>query len=138
MRGRGGPIYKGVSHSMKLRASAPCCVTCGSLICHVALLANLPRFACLYSFFTQFSRQLLRTLWCPKWVMCGTVGKLEKSTFQRYQICANQSSDGKVMAPRSQGVRVVFLYFSGKDTCQTGDVIGEARVACRSRSCSLS
>uniref|UniRef100_A0A2N9I2M3 Uncharacterized protein n=1 Tax=Fagus sylvatica TaxID=28930 RepID=A0A2N9I2M3_FAGSY len=57
----------------------------------------------------------------------GYLGKLEKSTFQRYKVCANQSSDGKVMAPESRGVQVVFLHFSG-----------EPRVASRSRSCSLS
>ena len=70
--------------------------------------------------------------------MHGTVGKLEKSTFQRYQVCANQSLDGKVMAPGSRGIRVVFLRFSGKDSGQTGDVACEPRVARRSRSCPLS
>jgi hypothetical protein len=110
----------------------------GNLICHVAPPANPPRFACLYSFLTRFSRQLLGAFWCSKWVMRGTVGKLEKSTFQRYKVCANRSSDGKVMAPGSRGVRAVFLRFSGEDSGQTGDATGEPRVASRSRSCSLS
>jgi hypothetical protein len=41
-----------------------------------------------------------------------TVGKLEMSSFQRYQFCSNRSSDGKVMAP--------------------GDVTSELRVTRRS------
>ena len=40
--------------------------------------------------------------------MHGTVGKLEKSTFQRYQACANRSSGEKVMA---QGSRVFEQFF---------------------------
>ena len=84
-------------------------VTCGSLIRHVAPSANPSRFACLYNFLTQFLRQLLRAFWFSKWVMHGTVGNLEKSTFQRYKVCANRSLDRKVMAPGSRGVGAVFL-----------------------------
>jgi hypothetical protein len=70
--------------------------------------------------------------------MRGTIGKLEKSTFQRYQVCANRSSVGKVMALGSRGVRAIFLHFSGEDSGQTRDVPGEPRVVRRSRSCTLS
>ena len=42
-----------------LRAVAPCCVTRGNLICHVALPTNLPLFACLYSFFPDFRGSFL-------------------------------------------------------------------------------
>ena len=42
------------------------------------------------------------------------------------------------MAPGSRGVRVVFLRFSSKDSGQTGDDIGESRVARRSQCCPLS
>jgi hypothetical protein len=42
------------------------------------------------------------------------------------------------MAPGSRGVQAVFLHFSGEDFSQTGDVFGELRVACHSRSCSIS
>ena len=70
--------------------------------------------------------------------MRGTVGKLEKPTFQRYQVFINRSSIGKIMAPRSRGVRAVFLCFSGEDSGQIGDVIGELRVARRSWSFPLS
>ncbi len=77
-------------------------------------------------------------LWCSKLVMWGTVGKLEKSTFQQYKICLNRSSNGKVMAQGSRGVKAVFLPFSGKDSDQTGDATGEPRVASCSQSCSLS
>uniref|UniRef100_A0A2N9HMN1 Uncharacterized protein n=1 Tax=Fagus sylvatica TaxID=28930 RepID=A0A2N9HMN1_FAGSY len=40
--------------------------------------------------------------------MRHTVGKLTESTFQRYKIRVNWSSDRKVMAPKSRGVGVVF------------------------------
>ena len=42
------------------------------------------------------------------------------------------------MAPRSQGVRVVFPPFFGEDSGQTGEATGELRVACCSWSCHLS
>jgi hypothetical protein len=70
--------------------------------------------------------------------MRDTVGKLGKSTFQRYNFCMNQSLDRKVMAPGSWGVRAVFSHFSGKDSGQTGDATGELRVVSCSWSCSLS
>jgi hypothetical protein len=64
--------------------------------------------------------------------MLGTVGNLEMSSFQWYQFCMNRSSDERVMAPGSKGVRAVFLYFSGEDSGQTGDVTGELRHTSRS------
>ena len=73
-----------------------------------------------------------------KWVMQHTIGKIAESTFQRYKVRANQSLDGKVMAPRSRGVGVVFSCFSSEDSGQTGDATGEPRVASRSWGCSLS
>ena len=66
------------------------------------------------------------------------VGKLAKSTFQRYKVCANRSLYGRVIAPRSWGVGAIFLHFSGEDSGQTGEAIYELRVATRSWSCSLS
>ena len=42
------------------------------------------------------------------------------------------------MAPRSRGAGAIFVCFSGEDSGQTGDAIGEPRVPCRSRSCYLS
>ena len=48
--------------------------------------------------------------------MLGTVGKLEKSTFQRYQVCANWNFFGRVMAPGSGSVQAIFLRFSGEDS----------------------
>jgi hypothetical protein len=89
-------------------------------------------------FFDPVSRQLLRDFWCSKWVIRGTVGNLGKSTFQIYKFCTNRSTDKKVMALGSRGVRAVFLLFSGEDSSQTGDVTGKPRVACRSQSYSLS
>ena len=41
----------------------------------------------------------------------------------------NRSSDERVMAPGSKGVRAVFLCFSGENSDQTGNVTGEPRVA---------
>jgi hypothetical protein len=50
----------------------------------------------------------------------------------------NQSSERKVMAPGSRGVRAVFSRFSGEDSGKTGDATGELRVGSRRWSCSLS
>uniref|UniRef100_A0A2N9FKF9 Aminotransferase-like plant mobile domain-containing protein n=1 Tax=Fagus sylvatica TaxID=28930 RepID=A0A2N9FKF9_FAGSY len=66
------------------------------------------------------------------------VGKLSTSSFQRYKVCANRSSDEGVMAPGSRGVGAVFVHFSGEDSGQTGDAIGEPRVPRRSWSHYLS
>jgi hypothetical protein len=60
------------------------------------------------------------------------------STFQRYKVCMNQSSDERVMAPRSRGVGAVFACFSGEDSGQTGDATGEPRVPRRNWSHYLS
>uniref|UniRef100_A0A2N9G5R8 Aminotransferase-like plant mobile domain-containing protein n=1 Tax=Fagus sylvatica TaxID=28930 RepID=A0A2N9G5R8_FAGSY len=65
-------------------------------------------------------------------------GKLSTSSFQRYKVCANRSSDERVMAPGSRGVGAVFVHFSGEDSGQTGDAIGEPRVPRRSWSRYLS
>ena len=43
--------------------------------------------------------------------MQHTVGKLAKFTFERYKVCMNRSSDGRVMAPEIRGVGVVFSLF---------------------------
>uniref|UniRef100_A0A2N9EDD4 Uncharacterized protein n=1 Tax=Fagus sylvatica TaxID=28930 RepID=A0A2N9EDD4_FAGSY len=66
------------------------------------------------------------------------VGKLSTSTFQRYKVCTNRSSDERVMAPGSRGVGAVFARFSGEDSGQTGDATGEPRVPRRSWSRYLS
>jgi hypothetical protein len=59
-------------------------------------------------------------------------------SFQQYKVCTNRSSDERVMAPGSQGVGAVFVCFSGEDSGQTGDAIGEPRVPRRSWSRHLS
>uniref|UniRef100_A0A2N9GXH5 Uncharacterized protein n=1 Tax=Fagus sylvatica TaxID=28930 RepID=A0A2N9GXH5_FAGSY len=64
--------------------------------------------------------------------------KFVKSTFQRYKVCVNRSSDGRVMALGSRGVGAVFSCFSGEDSNQMGDATGEPRAAFRSWSCCLS
>uniref|UniRef100_A0A2N9F8S8 Aminotransferase-like plant mobile domain-containing protein n=1 Tax=Fagus sylvatica TaxID=28930 RepID=A0A2N9F8S8_FAGSY len=65
-------------------------------------------------------------------------GKLSTSSFQRYKVCMNRSSDERVMAPGSRGVGAVFVHFSGEDSDQTGDALGEPRVPRRSWSRYLS
>jgi hypothetical protein len=42
------------------------------------------------------------------------------------------------MAPESWGAGVVFVHFSGEDSGQTGEAVGEPRVARRSWSCYFS
>uniref|UniRef100_A0A2N9HF55 Uncharacterized protein n=1 Tax=Fagus sylvatica TaxID=28930 RepID=A0A2N9HF55_FAGSY len=81
----------------------------------------------------------------PKTAVCTSsilarhiAGKLSTSSFQRYKVCANRSSDERVMAPGSRGVGAVFVLFSGEDSDQTGDAIGEPRVPRRSWSRYLS
>ena len=107
--------------------------------CHVAVLSfhastspNLPRFLRVYPFLTQFFRAVLEVFRNSKWVIQHIVGKLSTSSFQRYKVCMNQSSDERVMAPGSQGAGAVFVCFSGEDSGQTGDAIGEPRVPRRS------
>ena len=70
--------------------------------------------------------------------MRHTVRKLVMSTFQRYKVCTNQSSDGRVMVPGSRGVRAVLSRFPDEDSGQTREATGESRVASYSWSCSLS
>uniref|UniRef100_A0A2N9FQ75 Uncharacterized protein n=1 Tax=Fagus sylvatica TaxID=28930 RepID=A0A2N9FQ75_FAGSY len=82
--------------------------------------------------------RVLEAFWCSKWVMQHIFGKLSMSTFQRYKVCMNQSSDERVMAPRSRGVGAVFACFSGEDSGQTGDATGEPRVPRRNWSHYLS
>uniref|UniRef100_A0A2N9I9M1 Uncharacterized protein n=1 Tax=Fagus sylvatica TaxID=28930 RepID=A0A2N9I9M1_FAGSY len=48
------------------------------------------------------------------------VGKLLMSTFQRYKVCMNRSSDEKVMAPGSRGAGAVFVHFSAKIPAKRG------------------
>ena len=90
------------------------------------------------SFFDQFSRAVLGVFRNSNGVMQHIFGKLLTSSFQRYKVCANQSSDERVMAPRSRGIGAVFVHFSDEDSGQTGDAFGEPRVPRRSRSRYLS
>ena len=58
--------------------------------------------------------------------------------FPTYNVCANRSSDERVMAPGSWGAEVVFVCFSGEDSGRMRDATGEPRVARCSRSRHLS
>uniref|UniRef100_A0A2N9J4B8 Uncharacterized protein n=1 Tax=Fagus sylvatica TaxID=28930 RepID=A0A2N9J4B8_FAGSY len=113
-------------------------VPCGSLIRHATPPPNPPRFSRAYHFLTQFFRAVLEAFWYSKWVIQHIVRKLSTSTFERYKVCANQSSDGRVMTPGSRGVGAVFACFSSEDSGQTGEATGEPRVARRSWSRHLS
>uniref|UniRef100_A0A2N9I7K9 Uncharacterized protein n=1 Tax=Fagus sylvatica TaxID=28930 RepID=A0A2N9I7K9_FAGSY len=113
--------------------------------CHVAVLSfhasspsNPPRFPCAYPFLSDFRGQFWRSSWNSNWVMRHIVGKLSTSSFQRYKVCTNRSSDEGVMAPGSRGIGAVFVHSSGEDSDQTGDAFGEPRVPRRSRSHYLS
>uniref|UniRef100_A0A2N9HX10 Uncharacterized protein n=1 Tax=Fagus sylvatica TaxID=28930 RepID=A0A2N9HX10_FAGSY len=67
------------------------------------------------------------------------VGKLSTSSFQRYKVCANRSSDEGVMAPGSRGIGAVFVHSSdAKIPVKRGMLFGEPRVPRRSRSHYLS
>uniref|UniRef100_A0A2N9FIJ2 Aminotransferase-like plant mobile domain-containing protein n=1 Tax=Fagus sylvatica TaxID=28930 RepID=A0A2N9FIJ2_FAGSY len=113
--------------------------------CHVAVLSfhasspsNPPRFPCAYPFLSDFRGQFWRSSGTQNWVMRHIVGKLSTSSFQRYKVCTNRSSDEGVMAPGSRGIGAVFVHSSGEDSDQTGDAFGEPRVPRRSRSHYLS
>jgi hypothetical protein len=90
------------------------------------------------SFLTRFSRAVLEVFRNSKWVMQHIFGKLSTSSFQRYKVYTNRSSDERVMALGSRGVGAVFVHFSDEDSGQTGDAIGEPRVPRRSWSRYLS
>uniref|UniRef100_A0A2N9F381 Aminotransferase-like plant mobile domain-containing protein n=1 Tax=Fagus sylvatica TaxID=28930 RepID=A0A2N9F381_FAGSY len=94
---------------------------------------------CAYPFFDPiFEGQFWRSSGTQNGSCRHIVGKLSTSSFQRYKVCTNRSSDEGVMAPGSRGVGAVFVHFSGEDSDQTGDAIGEPRVPRRSRSHYLS
>uniref|UniRef100_A0A2N9H701 Aminotransferase-like plant mobile domain-containing protein n=1 Tax=Fagus sylvatica TaxID=28930 RepID=A0A2N9H701_FAGSY len=65
-------------------------------------------------------------------------GKLSTSSFQRYEVYMNRSSDERVMAPGSRGIGAVFVHLSGEDSDQMGDAFGKPRVPRRSWSRYLS
>ena len=90
------------------------------------------------SFFDRFSGEFLGVFRNSKWVMQHIVGKLSTSSFQRYKVFMNRSSDERVMAPGSRGVGAIFVHFSDEDSGQTGDALGEPRVPRRSQSRYLS
>ena len=104
----------------------------------MAILSATWKFVRTHSFLTRFSKAILEVFWYSKWVMQHTVGKPQISNFQWYKVCENQSLDGKVMAPGSQGVWTVFSHFSGEDSSQMGEATSEPRVTSYSWSCPLS
>uniref|UniRef100_A0A2N9H5M4 Uncharacterized protein n=1 Tax=Fagus sylvatica TaxID=28930 RepID=A0A2N9H5M4_FAGSY len=55
------------------------------------------------------------------------VGKLSTSSFQRYKVCANRSSDEGVMAPGSRGVGAVFVHSSDADSWSNGGMLSANR-----------
>uniref|UniRef100_A0A2N9IQ65 Aminotransferase-like plant mobile domain-containing protein n=1 Tax=Fagus sylvatica TaxID=28930 RepID=A0A2N9IQ65_FAGSY len=88
--------------------------------CHVAVLSfhassllESSSISVRVPFFIRFSGAVLEVFRNSKWVMRHIVGKLSTSSFQRYKVCANRSSDEGVMAPGSRGVGAVFVHFSG-------------------------
>uniref|UniRef100_A0A2N9GUV5 Aminotransferase-like plant mobile domain-containing protein n=1 Tax=Fagus sylvatica TaxID=28930 RepID=A0A2N9GUV5_FAGSY len=114
------------------------CLPRGGLILPRQQLLESSSVSVRVSFLTRFSRAVLEVFRNSKWVMQHIVGKLSTSSFQRYKVCVNRSSDEGVMAPGSRGVGAVFVHFSDEDSGQTGDAIGEPRVPRRSWSHYLS
>ena len=92
----------------------------GSLILHASPLPNSSRFSRAYPFLTRFSRAVLEVFRYSKWVMQHIVGKLSTSIFQRYKVCTNLSSDGRVITPGSRGARAIFTRFSSEDSVKRG------------------
>uniref|UniRef100_A0A2N9H708 Uncharacterized protein n=1 Tax=Fagus sylvatica TaxID=28930 RepID=A0A2N9H708_FAGSY len=65
-------------------------------------------------------------------------GKLSTSFFQRYKVCMNSEFGRESYGSRKSGVGAVFVHFSGEDSDQTWDAIGEPIVPRRSWSRYLS
>uniref|UniRef100_A0A2N9EI34 Uncharacterized protein n=1 Tax=Fagus sylvatica TaxID=28930 RepID=A0A2N9EI34_FAGSY len=113
--------------------------------CHVAVLSfhassssNPPRFPCASPFLSDFRGQF----WRSSGIQNGSCGISSESSRRPLsndiKFASNRSSDEGVMAPGSRGVGAVFVHFSGVDSGQTGNAIGEPRVPRRSRSHYLS
>ena len=137
MRERRGLIYRrastpGTPSWRVMMARLACARHVAFLSIHASSSSNLPQFLCAYPFLTRFSREVLEVFRNSKWVIQHIFGKLSTSSFQRYKVCTNRSSDERVMAPGSRGVRAIFVRFFDEDSSQTGDVIGEPRVPRRS------
>jgi hypothetical protein len=128
--------HDGVRRVMGAREA--CSPPRGDLIRHATPLPNPPQFSCAYCFLTRFSGAILEAFWCSKSVIQHIFGKLTTSTFQRYKVCMNRSSDERDMVPGSWGAGAVFSCFSSEDSSQMGEATGELRVARCSRSCYLS
>ena len=116
-----------------------------SCSCHVAILSfhastypNFPRFSRAYPFLIRFSRAVLKVFQNSKWVMQHIARTPSTSSFQRYKVYTNRSSEERVITPGSRGVGAVFVHFSDEDSGQTGGALGEPRVPRRSRSRYLS
>jgi hypothetical protein len=110
----------------------------GSLILPRQQLLESSSISVRIPFFIRFSGAVLEIFRDSKWVMRHIVGKLSTSSFERYKVCKNRSSDEGVMAPGSRGVGAIFVHSSDADSGQTGNAIGEPRVPRRSRSHYLS
>jgi hypothetical protein len=110
--------YHGARRMMGAREA--CSPPRGNLIRHATPLSNPPRFLCTYCFLTQFSREILEVFWCSKRVMQHIFRNFVTSTFQRYKVCANQSSDERDMAPGSWGVGAFFRVFLAKIPAKRG------------------
>jgi hypothetical protein len=145
MRGGEGWFYRGRARGARHHGARRVMIARLAFACHMAILSfhasppsDPPQFSCAYPFLTRFSRAVLEVFQNSKWVMQHIAGNLSMSSFQRYKVCTNRSSEERVMAPGSRGVGAVFVRFSNEDSGQTGDAIGESRVPRRSWSRYLS
>uniref|UniRef100_A0A2N9HLB0 Uncharacterized protein n=1 Tax=Fagus sylvatica TaxID=28930 RepID=A0A2N9HLB0_FAGSY len=103
------------------------CASCGTATWQSypstpAAPSNPPRFPCAYPFLSDFRGQFWRSSGTQNG-SCGiSSGKLSTSSFQRYKVCTNRSSDERSYGSRKSGYRSCFyVHSSGEDSGQTGD-----------------
>uniref|UniRef100_A0A2N9IJ37 Uncharacterized protein n=1 Tax=Fagus sylvatica TaxID=28930 RepID=A0A2N9IJ37_FAGSY len=84
----------------------------GSLILHASPPPNPPRFSYAYPFLNPIFEDSFGGHSGAQNGSCSISSKSSRtSTFQRYKVRTNRSSDERVMAPGSQGVGAVFVVF---------------------------
>ena len=110
----------------------------GDLILHASPYPNLPRFSCTYPFLTDFQGQF----WGSFGTQNGSSSISSESSRRRLSNDIKFTRIGvrmrELWLPEVGGVGAVSVCFSGEDSGQTGEVLGEPRVPCRSRSRYLS
>uniref|UniRef100_A0A2N9EEQ2 Uncharacterized protein n=1 Tax=Fagus sylvatica TaxID=28930 RepID=A0A2N9EEQ2_FAGSY len=134
MRGGGGLIYRGARHDCAWRVMVArlACTPPKTAVCTSSILARVSFFDPIFE--GQF--------WRSSGTQNGSCSISPESSRRPLSNDINFARIGVrtrgVMAPGSRGVGAVFVHFSGEDSDQTGDAIGEPRVPRRSWSHYLS